>query len=354
MKKRSKIIAACAVAGLLVCAGVGIYMFREMARRPLYGFGKVARSDELLVPPVQTGDSHLWNVEEDVGIYHFEVGAGRKVLIVHGGPGYPYRQPWPGLAGLTGTNQFVYYDQRGCGRSSRPVDRFASRNYYKNMLELDKRLGLGAQVADIERIRRLLGDEQLIIIGHSFGGFLASLYAAEFPDRVKALILVAPAETLVMPPPSGGLFEQIRGRLPVDLRARYERWLTRYLDYGTLFSKSEAELAALNDEFITFFSHVVPEPLPEPGKGGGWMVHGLYLSMGLKHDYRPLLKRVKAPVLVIHGSQDLQPEAASRLYADAFPKAWFRVIDGAGHFPFYTQPTSFAGAVQRFLDETGR
>ena len=354
MKKKSRRILAGIVAGLLICvAGVGLLLLREMMSRPLYEFGKLSQSDSLLAPPIQRGDPLFWNVEEGIKIYHFQAGTGRNVLIVHGGPGYPYREAWPGLAHLTNTHRFVYYDQRGCGRSTRPVDKFFSRNFRTNMIELDRRLGLGAQICDIERIRRVLGDTQLTIIGHSFGGFLASLYAAEFPDRVKSMVLVAPAETLVMPPPSGGLFEQIRRRLPADMRARYDSWLKRYLDYGSLFSKSDAELAALNDEFALYFSRVNSEPVPGAEKGGGWMVHGLYMSMGLKHDYRPLLKRVLAPVLVIHGLLDLQPEAASRMYADAFPHARLNVIAGAGHFPYLAQPTAFSEAVARFFDETG-
>lgn len=69
------------------------------------------------------------------------------------------------------------------------------------MTTLEQTLGLGAQIADIERIRRLLGDEKLILMGHAWGGFLALLYAAEFPDRIDALILVFPADVLVMPQP---------------------------------------------------------------------------------------------------------------------------------------------------------
>ncbi|HUJ69812.1 MAG TPA: alpha/beta hydrolase [Syntrophorhabdales bacterium] len=353
MKKKSKIILSSAAVGLLICAGLGLCLVKEMMSRPLYEFGKVSQSDSLLAPPTQRGGPLFWNVEEDTEIYHFQEGIGRNVLIVHGGPGYPYREAWPGLAHLAATHQFVYYDQRGCGRSTRPVDRFSSRNFRTNMLDLDKRLGLGAQIGDIERIRRLLGERQLTIIGHSFGGFLASLYAAEFPDRVKSMVLVAPAETLVMPPPSGGLFEEVRRRLPADMRARFDSWLKRYLDYGTLFSKSDAELTALNDEFALYFSRVNSEPVPEPGKGGGWMVHALYMSMGLKHDYRPLLGNVSAPVLVIHGASDLQPEAASLMYAHAFPNGRFKVIAGAGHFPFYSQQAAFGEAVKQFFGETG-
>ena len=47
-----------------------------------------------------------------------------------------------------------------------------------------------AQLADIERLRRASGETSLILIGHSFGAFLAALYATEFPERVRAPVLV--------------------------------------------------------------------------------------------------------------------------------------------------------------------
>jgi proline iminopeptidase len=49
----------------------------------------------------------------------------------------------------------------------RPIDRFYSTNYYTNMTTLDQTLSIGAQVADMERMRQILGEEKLVIIGHS-------------------------------------------------------------------------------------------------------------------------------------------------------------------------------------------
>ena len=84
---------------------------------------------------------------------------------------------------------------------------------------------------------------------------------------------------------------------------------------------------------------------------GGWMVHAMYFSMGLRHDYRGALRQVDAPVLVIHGEKDLQPEEASRMYAQAFPNAEFKVIGNASHFAFSEQPEEFAAAVGGFLSK---
>jgi pimeloyl-ACP methyl ester carboxylesterase len=73
------------------------------------------------------------------------------------------------------------------------------------------------------------------------------------------------------------------------------------------------------------------------------------MSMGLRHDYRGALKAVNAPVLVLHGANDLQPEQATRMYANAFPNAQFRVIPNAGHFVISDQPDEFARVVREFL-----
>ena len=81
------------------------------------------------------------------------------------------------------------------------------------------------------------------------------------------------------------------------------------------------------------------------------MAYGMYFSMGQRHDYRPYLETVDAPVLVIHGAGDLQSEEACRSYAEAFPNPKFLVIEGATHFPFIEQPEAFSNAVADFLGE---
>jgi len=112
------------------------------------------------------------------------------------------------------------------GADDRP-DRFEIRNYSKNVAALIRALGIQAQVADIERIRKGLSVERLVLVGHSFGGFLAALYAAEFPGRVEKLVLVAPADLLRFPPPGGGLHERVKRLLPEGLR-RMARPLLRF------------------------------------------------------------------------------------------------------------------------------
>lgn len=356
MKRKIPLIALGALLLVLIIVAVG---FWYMSTQPLYKPGMVRAGKglaALLIPPAQPADSDKWLVEAGIELAHFAVGAGRNVLIIHGGPGMPFAQPMSGLEPLTDQFQFHYYDQRGCGESTRPIDRFDSPNMYENMTALDRTLGLGAQIADIERIRQILGDDKLILIGHSWGGFLASLYAAEFPEHVEALILVSPANTLVMPQPDAesDLFAAVRAKLPADEQAEFDAFMQDYFDFNTLFQKSEADLVAMNEQFGKYYLQIMDvnmgAQLPPQGKPGGWMVWAGYVSMGQRHDYRAALREVGAPVLVIHGADDLQSEIATRLYADTFPNTEFAVIENAGHFTFEEQPDQFASIVKSFLE----
>jgi proline iminopeptidase len=347
------IIVVLVVVGLLIAAGI---FFWYQMQQPLYKPGMVKEGKNLrasLTPPKQLGDEDFWQVEDDIQLYHFSAGEGRNVLILHGGPGYPYRTPWTGLEPLSQNYQFHYYDQRGCGESTRPIDKFDSSNFYQNVQTLEQTLGLSAQVADIERIRQILGEEKLILIGHSWGAFLASLYAAEFPENVEAVICVTPAPMLIFPMEEDGLYEQVKKRLPEDMQAEYDDYLARYFDFRNIFANSEADLVALNNEFVKYYAIAegnFEAALTEQGESGGWMVWAGYFSMGQRHDYTDALKNVGVPVLILHGENDMQSESASRTY-EVFPNSTFEVIEDTTHFPFEEQPEAFAAILDKFLQE---
>jgi proline iminopeptidase len=180
------------------------------------------------------------------------------------------------------------------------------------------------------------------------------MYAAEFPERVEAMILVAPADVLVMPQDDVGLFEEVGKRLPESMQEEYAAYLKDYVDFRNIFSKSENDLAALNGEFVKYFATAAETSVPEQGEPGGWMVQAMYLSMGKRHDYRGALKDVKAPVIVVHGADDLQTEKKSHTYADYFANSRFYSVRNAAHFCFYEQPGEFSSVVGGFLSELKR
>jgi proline iminopeptidase len=356
MKKPLKKVLILSSTVLILLILVGGWWFFQQMSQPLYTPGTL-KGSAISVPP-QQGDTSFWNMPGGVRLFHFAEGQGANILTLHGGPGIPWEKPVPGLSALADQYRVHYYDQRGCGRSSRPFDRFASSNYYRNMKTLEATLGIRAQLEDIERIRQLLGEEKLILIGHSFGGFIAALYAAEYPEKVKALILVAPADLLKMPPENGDLFETVRKDLPAAMQAEFDQWQKDYFDFSGIFKKSESDLQGLNRQFSTYYGAVVkargltmPEMSAPPEFVGGWGTHAMYFSMGQKHDYRAYMSAVKAPVLIIHGTNDLQPEASDKAFAATFSNVTYKTINETGHFPFYEKPAEFAEIIRLFLAE---
>src|SRR5256885_1705649 len=114
-----------------------------------------------------------------VRLYTRRVGHGPPVVVLHGGPGAHHDYLLPQYDHLAeGGRTLLYYDQRGGGRS--PVPR-------------DIPVGWREHVVDLEALRGHWGLDRLTVIGYSWGGLLALLYALEHPDRIARLALVSSA-----------------------------------------------------------------------------------------------------------------------------------------------------------------
>lgn len=355
MKRKTKIIVSTISVIVLLVAGAGIFLWQKI-RSPLYIPGTLKSEVNISVPD-QNKDAEYWEMGNGITLYHFSEGTGRNVLILHGGPGYPYSKPWSGLQPMTDRYQFHYYDQRGCGKSSRPVDSFSSRNYFKNVAQLYQSLGMGTQIADIERIRQILKEDKLILIGHSFGGLLAVLYASEFPGHVAGMVLVSPADVLVMPQDVDWVGD-VRESLSENDKQAFDLFIDDYLDFPHIFSKTEDDLSSLRRQWATFVGLLDKPAGSEKGnsltletKPGGWMTFAIFFSTGLKHDYRQALGVVEAPALVLTGTQDVIEIDAIKQYADSLSNSQLKIINGAGHAMFEETPEEFSRIVETFLSQ---
>ena len=113
-----------------------------------------------------------------VRLYTRRVGDGPPVVVLHGGPGAHHDYLLPQYDRLAEARALLYYDQRGGGRS--PVSR-------------DLAVGWREHVADLEALRDLWRLDRVTLLGYSWGGLLAVLYALEHPDRIARLALVSAA-----------------------------------------------------------------------------------------------------------------------------------------------------------------
>jgi pimeloyl-ACP methyl ester carboxylesterase len=91
---------------------------------------------------------------------------------------------------LSETRPFYAFDLLGFGRSSRPP------------FSTDPIVAEAQFIESIEDWRKEVGLDEFILLGHSFGGYLATAYAIKYPQCVKALILADPWGFPEIPNPS--------------------------------------------------------------------------------------------------------------------------------------------------------
>lgn len=99
---------------------------------------------------------------------------GKPVVFVHGGPGGG-TEPWQRCFFNPQKYRIVLFDQRGCGKSTPHAELRENTTW--------------DLVADMEKIRELLGIEQWVVFGGSWGSTLGLAYAETHPERVSALVL---------------------------------------------------------------------------------------------------------------------------------------------------------------------
>lgn len=127
-------------------------------------------------PPIEPFDSGFLKVSDLHTMYWERCGnpKGKPVVFLHGGPGGGIN---PTLRRFFDPARYhiILFDQRGCGKST-PFAELRDNTTWD-------------LVADIERLRTLLGIEQWMVFGGSWGSTLALAYAQTHPERVTELVL---------------------------------------------------------------------------------------------------------------------------------------------------------------------
>jgi len=266
-------------------------------------------------------------------LYFQQIGSGPRLLVAPSG--VPFLDQ---LAGATATHTIVAFDLRNRGRSDivtwppseRPLDDEAD---------------------DIEAVRRHFGAESLDLLGHSYVGIVAILYARRHSSRVGRLIQIGP------PGPDGSIEHP---RHPDD-----DLLLKGILaKAGTLQGET-----GLDDEerCRRFWDILRPLYVVDPGdvsKLDPWQrCHleaerrsGPYVMTRIMPALRALrlgaadLELVTAPVLTIHGRRDRSaPHAGGRDWVRVLSHARLVSVANAGHMPWIESPEEVLGAIETFL-----
>jgi len=221
----------------------------------------------------------------------------------------------------------------------RPVaERLAPLGYQVHLLDLP---GFGQsdgppQVWDVEAYSRFvvayLDDthlDRVVVLGHSFGGRIALVLAAQHPERVSKMVLAD----------SAGL------RTPLSARQQARNVMARAARNGLDLVGLKTLRARLQDRYNQLYAsedYLNAGPLRET-----------FLRV-IEQDLSDFATRIQAPTVLIWGSQDKDtPLWQGRRLEQLIPDAGLIVFEGAGHFAHLERLGDFVRIVDHFLKNKG-
>ncbi|MFN2321810.1 MAG: alpha/beta fold hydrolase [Trueperaceae bacterium] len=241
--------------------------------------------------------------------------------------------PWIGDDGDAPGDVALAYDRPGFGLTDRPTGGWArGANPY----------GPAAQVATAVALIDVVGADSAVLVGHSAGGAIALQTALDHPERVAALVLVAPAVYR-----GGGAPAWSKPLLRTPQLERIGPVLMRQLGGSTgddFLRTSWADPTRMDD--------AVFEAYRRPLQAHDWDVALWELvKASAEPDLEGRLDEVRVPVLIVHGLQDVVvPVEQSRdLVADLVNvPGGARLVElgGCGHLPHEECPDAFRAAVE--------
>jgi proline iminopeptidase len=290
------------------------------------------------MPPIPAPRAHGFTATTPVPLYWVEYGDpdAPPLLLLHGGPGASHDYLLPQMLALAAERRLVTYDQRGGGRSRRDDDR--------------AEIGWRDQVADVQSVAVELGIASLDLVGYSWGGLLAILYAIE---AAAGRLDTAPASLALIDP------------APVTraYREAFEREFAR--------RQAGPEIAALREElqrsglrdrdpeanrqraFELSVAGYFADPRRArdltPFRVTGRVQQSIWQSLG-DYDILPALEALRLPAFVVHGREDPIPLASSQDAARAL-RTECVVLNDCGHVPYVEQPARLFPPLLTFLRE---
>jgi proline iminopeptidase len=256
------------------------------------------------------------------------IGAGPVVLVLHGGPGAHHDYLLPQYDGLARGRTLQYYDQRGGGRSA--VDR-------------DVPVGWRAHVEDLVALVRHWDLAPATLLGYSWGGLLAQLFAIAHPQLVARLALVCPAPATAADRRRFETAFARRSRAPAIAHAREELQASDLRDRDPDgYRRRLFELSVAG-----YFHDPANVKDLTPFRVTGRTQQEVWDTLG-DYDLRAALRRLSIPARVFAGRDDPIPLDSAQTTADCLG-ASLVVFEESGHCPHVEEPDAFVNALDAWL-----
>lgn len=251
----------------------------------------------------------MWVTAHGVKTQYQRMGSGPVLVMLHGW-GCDWQIWSPVMAALSESFELILPDLPAFGQSE-ANDAWETPDY-------------ADWLADF--IAQTIKNKPFSLVGHSFGGKIAAIFAATHQSsHLQKLILVdasgMPAhisplkqlQKIVL----GVIPTQLKDRIPVPLKQTLLRITGSASDY---FSSSPSQRQ--------LFQRIYQQDIPT------------------------LVRKVSVPTLLLWGAQDQDtPLDHAKKFAAAIPNATLTVFEHSGHFPFVDQPTEFVASLQEFVNE---
>ncbi|MGH8481351.1 MAG: alpha/beta fold hydrolase [Nevskiaceae bacterium] len=250
-------------------------------------------------------------------------GTGEPLLLIHGFGAD--RNNFTRVARfLTPRYRVVIPDLPGFGEASKPE----SASY-----------AIADQVERLRQFAQGLGLKRLHLGGSSMGGFIATLWAAKYPDEVASLWLLAPGGTAAA--------------YDSELRREYERTGKILLVAQT--PEAHAQVRALAMARQPFLPYSFRKVLGERAAANFTLHTKIFQQMGREAPLESFVTRLDTPALIVWGAEDrvLNPKGAEAMRA-FMPNARAIVMPGIGHLPMIEAVATSAADYLAFRQQPTR
>lgn len=313
-------------------------------------------------------DTQYWAMKEGYKIAYTKITydtskANPVIIFLHGGPGgYIHSAIIDRMKEVARSGYDIYlYDQIGSGLSDRlpkPKD-YSFEGHLKDLKEI---------------IETQIKSDKVILIGHSFGGILATHFAANQPERISKLILSSPGDLQPYRTDADGTMadmnklypipSQYQFKTPIEVFEQTERdFLQPRIVMSMLCALTMNFKWASDKEFddytntmaSKFTKGMVAEPKnvkPEEGGAGGYS-HGFSNYYGNLTDCRKKLQTLNISTLVLQGQYDQGEYSSVYEYADLLKGKYVFVVN-AGHIIWWDKPDIYSSTIMKFLKDPGQ